>query len=261
MTSTRFGRNKVDLKSKVERTRCHYTTEAQKAELLDLANSVRVRRFSFNIDLTGKDSSADEPVKRSSQRTPPPVADGFEFSGDLSKERQFLEHWPGFQRDLMSLPELTGTTDDWKDVNLAAEYIRVYGVSKAKIIDAEPGFQQAGKTETHCFFTPDGSKLLVSRLLDCPHQRINEIRLTPQGQLIRLYYEKTDGREQNLDQLFETGLLDLDQDLNRFSSYPNYALRFFLLRPEGHLLEATFRGVTYFNSDEGRIVTEEAAQL
>ncbi len=183
------------------------------------------------------------------------------MSSDLVGQRQFLKAWPSFQRALYRLPEVTETAEEWSDPNLGAEYVRIYSVSKNKVTEAEPGFSEAGKTESHCFFCSEGTKYLVSRLLDRPHDRINEIRLSPDGQLVRLYYEKTTGDHQYLDDIFEQGLLGLDQDEDRFARFPNYVLRFFLLKPVGAYLQSTFRGVSYFDSEQGKIVSEEAKQL
>lgn len=218
-----------------------------------------MRRFSFNIDLR-KDKSGKAPSKpRQSQA--PAQADGFQMSGDLAEKRQFLRAWPGFQKTLMGLPEVVDTTEPWEDPNLAAEYVRIYQVSLQKVLDAEPGFHQLGKTETHCFFGQDGTKHLVSRLLSRPHHRLNETRLSQDGQIARLYYENTGERLQSLDDLFERGLLGLEDDEARFARYPEYVMRFFLLVTQGDLLASTFRGVCYFDPESGGIVTQEAESL
>jgi hypothetical protein len=220
----------------------------------------RVRRFSFQIDLTNnkKLSEGKKPKKKSSA---PPVADGFEMSGDLQQRRQNRRAWPGFQRELMALPELVGTTQEWDDPNLAAEFVRVYEVTKKKVVDAEPGFKQDGKMETHCFFATDGTKHVVSRLSTRPHQRINEIRLSLDGQLVRIHYENSEGATQSLEDLFDSGLLGLEDDLGRFRQHPNYVMRFFLLLPDGEYLNSTFRGVCYYDHESDSVRTEEAQQI
>lgn len=219
-----------------------------------------MRRYSFNIDLTKKDGlKKSKPEKNSAP--PPGAADGFQMSGDLADQRQFLQAWPSFQRALHKLPKVVKTAEVWDDPNLGAEYVRIYEVSKEKVTEAEPGFCEAGKTETHCFFTPDGTKHLVSRLLARRQDRINEIRLSPDGQLVRLYYENSGGPQQSLEDLFEQGLFGLDQDSARFGRFPNYVLRFFLLIPKGEFLDSTFRGVCIFDPETGKILTQEANQL
>lgn len=219
-----------------------------------------MRRFSFNIDLRKDKKSAGQtkPQKRSKAR---PSADGFEMSSALAEQRQNLRAWPSYQRTLETLPNLLGTTAPWSDEHLAAEYVRIYNVSKQKLLDAAPGFGHEKKLETHCFFQPDGTKQLVSRLLANPHQRVNEIRLSPDGQLVRLYYENTGGELQNLDEIFEAGLLGLEDDLNRFSRFPNYVMRFFLLVPQLDCLESTFRGACYYDPENHAVVTQEAESL
>lgn len=227
--------------------------------LLRCPEKVVVRRFSFNIDLSGKDGSTPAPPKQ--KRSAPPVADGYEMSDGLSEQRQALRAWPSFQRALSRLPDLLGTSEEWDNPHIAAEYVRIYQVSKEKVLEAAPGFAQEGKSETHCFFSPDGTKHLVSRLLERPQERVNEIRLRPNGELIRLYYENTQGPSQRLDDLFEQGLLDLQDDVGRFTRFPNYVMRFFLLLPEGECLKSTFRGVSYLDQESGRVLTEEAEEL
>ena len=183
------------------------------------------------------------------------------MSHSLAEQRQALRAWPSFQRALYQLPDLVDTSQEWEKPHIAAEYVRIYQVSKEKVLEAEPGFSEAGKTETHCFFSTDGTKHLVSRLRERPQERVNEIRLRPNGELIRLYYENTQGQLQKLDDLFEHGLLDLQDDVGRFARYPNYVMRFFLLLPEGELLKSTFRGLSYFDQESGQVITEEAEEL
>lgn len=218
-----------------------------------------MRRFSFKIDLTKTDKLSSAPAKP--KKGPPPVADGFEMSGDLALQRQSLRAWPQFQAELEGLPDIQGTLEPWADENLAAEYVRIYQVSRQKVSDSAPGFGQEKKTETHCFFAPDGTKHLVSRLLARPHDRINEIRFSPDGTLIRLYYENCGGESQSLEDLFEHGLLGLEEDTPRFAQFPHYAMRFFILQTEGEFLKASFRGVSFFDPDSGTILTEEAESL
>ena len=183
------------------------------------------------------------------------------MSSALSQRRQFRSAWPEFQTRLDQLPQLIDTVEEWDDVNLAGEYLRIYNVSQEKVLDAAPGFSQQGKLESHCFFHPDGTKHFVSRLTTNPHHRVNEIRLSPDGQLVRLYYENTGQELQSLDDLFETGLLDLENQLQRFSRYPHYVMRFFLLIPEGELLHSTFRGICFYDPETHEVVTQEAESL
>ena len=160
------------------------------------------------------------------------------MSSSLQEQRQALGEWPRFQAHLEALPKLTQTLEPWSDPNLGSEFVRVYQVSMQKILDSAPGFRQEEKTENHCFFSADGTKHLLSRLSNRPYQRISEMRLTPQGTLIRLYYEKSSGPDQSLEDLFEHSLLGLDEDTPRFARYPHYVLRFFLLNPQGEYLES-----------------------
>lgn len=220
-----------------------------------------MRRFSFKIDLTKQGGGDTAPSPKRAGGGPAPQADGFQMSQDLQQQRQDLEAWPYFQRTLMALPELTDTLEEWEDPHLAAEYVRVYEVTRQKVVDAEPGFTQQGKTESHCFFTPDGAKHLVSRLLSQPETRVNEIRLSPDGTLVRLYYENTQGPTQSTEDLYEHGLTGLEEEVERFRRYPNYVMRFFLLVPEGEFLKSTFRGVCYYDAETDSVITEEAGAL
>lgn len=216
-----------------------------------------MRRYSFNIDLTG-DNKPKKGKKRTRSSSAPSSADQFQMSSDLGRQREHLRAWPGFQRQLEQLPILSGTTEPWDDPHLAQEYLRIYRVTRQKILEAEPGFAQTATLESHCFFKPDGTKHLVTRLLSKPDQRVNEMRLSQDGQLVRLYYQNIGGPPQNIDDLFEHGLLGLEEDRSRFSTHPHYVMRFFIFMPKGELLESTFRGVCYFNAEQGDVVIEEA---
>ena len=226
----------------------------------EIKKTEKMRRFSFNIDLRKKGSSSRKKSKQRSSR-PPLSADGYEMSDTLSEQRQNMREWPRFQHLLEQLPEMVEPLDEWDDPHQAAEYIRVYEVTRKKILKSAPGFSQEGKTETHCFFSTDGTKHLVSRLLERPNNRINEMRLLQTGQVIRLYYENSEGPEQSLEDLFEKGLLGLEEDVARFARYPNYIMRFFILTPHEVYLESTFRGVCFYDGERGEIVTEEARSL
>ncbi len=209
-----------------------------------------MRRFSFNIDL-----------RKGGQERARPEADGYQMSSTLAEQRQALRLWPSFQRTLEALPTVEQTMQEWDDPHLGAEYVRIYQVSREKVLEAEPGFTQEEKTETHCFFSPDGTKHLVSRLLARPNARLNEIRALPNGLIIRLYYENTAGTEQPLDNLFEQGLAGIEEDIGHFARWPNYVLRFFILTPSESYLESVFRGVCFYDAESGEIVTEEATKL
>lgn len=219
-----------------------------------------MRRFSFQIDLTGKDRLT-APAPSPEKSAVPRQADGFEMSSALTEQVDEQRWWPGFQRDLYRLPEVADTLEEWDNPNLAAEYVRIYRVTKDKVLEAEPGTRLTEKLHTNCFFAADGTKHLVTRLTSQQHERLNEIRLAGDGTLVRLYYEKTHGAPQNLDSLFERGLLGLEEDHDRFSKFPNYVLRFFLFVTEGEYLKSTFRGVTYFDLESETIVTQEAEEL
>lgn len=220
-----------------------------------------MRRFSFNIDLRQGGDGDSPPPKPQRKRQPPPVADGYQMSSALSEQRQSMRLWPQFQNALEALPPVVETLDEWDDPHLGAEYVRIHQVSLAKVLEAEPGFSQQDKTEDHCFFSPDGTKHLVSRLLLRPSARVNEIRALPNGQVIRLYYENTGGPDQQLEDLFEQGLYGLEDDIARFAKYPHYVMRFFILTPREQYLESTFRGVCFYDPESGEIITEEADSL
>ncbi len=53
-----------------------------------------------------------------------------------------------------------------------------------------------------------------------------EIRLEPDGHLVRRVYERVLGPNQDLDDLFQRGMSGLDGDEKRFRSWPGYELRF-----------------------------------
>lgn len=162
-----------------------------------------------------------------------------------------MENWPGYQRHLESLHPVRELAPHWEDEALAMEYVRIYEVSREKIQEAEPGFREEGKIEVHCFFSPDGAKHVVSRVLAKPNARVTELSLLPSGDLMRLYYENAGGPEQDLTDLFEQGLGGLETDDRRFGRHQNYQLRYFLLQTEGVFLNDALRGVFVYDPSTG----------
>lgn len=226
-----------------------------------LAEPLKVRHFRFNIDLTkgkklGQKNKAQQP-----SRTAPPPSDGFALSEGILARRQSVQEWPRFQFDLEQLPRTLEPGPNWDDTHLAREYIRVYEASQRKILDATPGFVEVGKTETHCFFSNDGCKHLVSRLLSQPHTRVTELTLTTSGDVTRNYYENSGGQAQDTDDLLQNGLDELLSDEARFARYPHYHLRFFMLQTRGELLEETYRGMYLYDPSTNSIVCQNAEQL
>jgi hypothetical protein len=168
-----------------------------------------------------------------------------------------MREWANYQRALRTLPVVCRAADHFQDQELAEEYVRIYGVTRQKIMDAAPGFDVEGKTEIHCFFDDDGSKHLVSRLIARPNARVTELSLYPSGEVTRLYYENVGGPEQDLTQLYEQGLAGLEEDVGRFARHPNYQLKFVLLPSEGPELVDIYRGACYYDEATGSVVTEE----
>ena len=89
----------------------------------------------------------------------------------------------------------------------------------------------------------------------------DEIRLSLDGQLVRIHYETAEGPSQSLEDLFDYGLLGLEEDVERFRQYPDYVMRFFILLPQGEYLNSTFRGVCYYEHESDSVVTEEAGEI
>ena len=220
-----------------------------------------MRHYRFNIDLSkGKKLGKKDQDKPRSRPAPPP-SDGFSISDGVLARRQSVQEWPRFQFDLEQLPRTLEPGPNWDDKHLAQEYIRVYEASQRKVLDAEPGFVEVGKTETHCFFSNDGCKHLVSRLLSKPHQRVTELTLTTSGDITRNYYENSGGQNQVTDDLLESGLDELLADEQRFARYPHYHLRFFMLQTQGEQLEETYRGMYLYDRSTNTIVCQNAEQL
>lgn len=213
-----------------------------------------MRRFSINVDLR-KGGQPTRSVKVVSE--PDAARDGLVLSESLAPKRKAMREWADFQRALMVLPPLTGGPADFDDAALAEEYVRIYAVTREKILEAAPGFEEADKLEQHCYFEPDGSKHVVSRLIARPHMRVTELSLYPSGEINRVYYENAGGPEQNLDGLYENGLGGLEEDQGRFAHYPHYRLKFVLLPCKSGLLTDIYRGVTYFDGESGTIRTQE----
>jgi hypothetical protein len=211
-----------------------------------------MRRFSFKVDLRKpKDMSAAK------TQAPVPARDGFALSDSLGRQRRNMRQWPDYQRALRALPQVTSAADHFEDVELAEEYVRIYGVTRQKIMDAAPGFDSEGKTEIHCFFDDDGSKHLVSRLTVRPNARVTELSMYPSGEITRLYYENAGGPDQDLDELYQHGLAGLEDDAPRFARYPNYHLKFVLLPCEGPLLVDIYKGTCYYDEGTGTVATED----
>lgn len=213
-----------------------------------------MRRFSINVDLRKKEETTRS-VKIVSE--PAGSTDGLVLSESLAPKRQALRDWADFQRRLMSLPPVRTGPEEFEDQALAEEYVRIYTVTREKILEAAPGFEQVEKLEQHCYFDADGSKHVVSRLVARPHLRVTELSLFPSGEINRVYYENAGGPDQDLDSLYELGLGGLESDLARFSRYPHYRLKFVSLPCRGAQLTDIYRGLTYYDSDSGSIQTVE----
>lgn len=214
-----------------------------------------MRRFRFQADL--RRSQGSPPVARAPEPAPAVVRDGLALSEALGSKRRQMRLWPQFQRALRVLPPVEDAADHFADAELAAEYVRIYGVSRQKVLDAAPGFDVEGKTEIHCFFDDDGSKHVVSRLTARPNARVTELTLYPSGELTRLYYENAGGPEQDLDELYELGLAGLEDDVARFARHPNYHLKFVLLPCQDRRLSDIYKGTCFYDPATGSVVTEE----
>lgn len=215
-----------------------------------------MRRFTFKADLRKpKDSTLSAvPLPQG------PKGDGLQLSESLGRQRKNLRHWPDYQRALRALPLVTQAADFFEDRDLAEEYVRIYGVTRDKIMQAAPGFDTEGKTEIHCFFEDDGSKHLVSRLIARPNARVTELSLHPSGEITRLYYENGGGPDQDLDQLYESGISGLEEDTSRFAANPHYHLKFVSLPCDHGTLTDIYKGVCYYDSSTGTVATEEEGE-
>lgn len=214
-----------------------------------------MRRFSFKADLRtapGKAPPAPSPAAPAAAAS----RDGLTLSDSLGRQRRNLRQWADYQRTLRALPQVSSASDHLEDPDLAEEYVRIYGVTRQKIIDAAPGFDSEGKTETHCFFEEDGSKHLVSRLTARPNARVTELSLYPSGEITRIYYENSGGPEQDLEELYQHGLAGLEEDLARFARHPNYVLRFVLLPCDGQVLVDILKGSCFYDESSGAVATE-----
>ena len=214
-----------------------------------------MRRFSFQADLR-KPAPAPAPGKPAAA-APPPVRDGLALSQTLGRQRRNMREWANYQRALRRLPPVSRAAEHFADADLAEEYLRIYGVTRQKIMDAAPGFATEGKTEVHCYFDEDGSKHLVSRLIARPNARVTELSLYPSAEVTRIYYENSGGPEQDLNELYEQGLGGLEDDVGRFARHPNYHLKFVALPCEGSELVDVYRGTCYYDEATGTVVTQE----
>lgn len=209
-------------------------------------------RFSFKVDLRKpKKAGPKEPAP------PKPTRDGMAVSESLGQRRRNMREWPNYQRALRALPQVTSPIDDFEDMELAEEYLRIYNVTREKIMDVPPGFGTEGKTEIHCFFEEDGSKHVVSRLMARPNARVTELALYPSGEVTRLYYENAGGPDQETDELYENGLAGLEEEVGRFARHPNYVLKFVLLPCEGSELVDIYKGTCFYDESTGTVATQE----
>ena len=146
---------------------------------------------------------------------------------------------------------------EWDDPDLIEEYCASYNTSKNRLLKTPAGKATTEKAETHCFYGEDATKYLVSRLPHSRSERINELRLRRDGQMVRASYLREEGPEQNLDDLFRSGLLGLENNQDRFARYPGYVLEVKLLIPEGNRLSSVYRGIGYFDDEDEIIVFDE----
>lgn len=212
-----------------------------------------MRRFSFNVDLR----KPNAPGTSDTQKPAVNVRDGFQLSDTLRPQRLNMREWPRFQRALESLLEPKTASGKFADAALGQEYLRIHGVTRRKILDAAPGFDQEGKLETHCFFAHDGSKHLVSRPIAMASARITELTMFPTGEVTRLYYQNMGGPDQDLDDLYEHGLVGLETDVSRFARHPHYVLKFVLMPCKNEVLLEAYKGTCYFDVDNGNVATDE----
>ncbi len=212
-----------------------------------------MRRFSFNVDLRNPNASGES-------ESPKPAAtarDGFQLSDTLRPQRLNMREWPKFQRALESLAEPESASEKFPDAELGEEYLRIHKVTRRKILEAAPGFDQEGKLETHCFFAHDGSKHLVSRPVALASARITELTMFATGEVTRLYYQNMGGPDQNLDDLYEHGLVGLESDVSRFARHPHYVLKFVLMPCKNAVLMEAYKGTCYYDAQTGTVATEE----
>lgn len=214
-----------------------------------------MRRFSFKADL--RKPKGSPAVSRPAPQAPTSARDGLTLSSSLGGKRRNMRRWPEFQRALRALPAVLVADDSFEDAELAAEYVRIYGVTRQKILEAAPGFDTEGKQDIHCYFDDDGSKHLVSRLSARPNARVTELSLYPSGEVNRVYYECTGGAEQDLDELYETGLAGLEDDVGRFARYPNYILKFVSLACENGQLVDVYKGTCFYEESTATVATDE----
>lgn len=216
-----------------------------------------MRRFSFNVDLRKKKGVIAVPAKAAA-----PARDGLAVSESLGRHRRNMREWGNYQRALRALPQVSHAAEHFEDAELAEEYVRIYGVTREKILEAAPGFDTEGKTELHCFFEEDGSKHVISRLIALPNARVTELSMFATGEVTRVYYERAGGGpEQALDELYEQGLAGLEEDVSRFARFPNYVLKFVLLPCEKGRLVDIFKGTCYYDEATGSVATEEDENL
>lgn len=185
-----------------------------------------MKRFRFKIDLRqlpkGQKKGKFDAFRAS---------DGLQdVAGDTSK-------WAAQQRQIENLPKVTGTTHPWPDQILADELVEAYNVTLGRAQEIEIGSYERNTIFHNVFFSASGSKHAVTRPMRSPHQRISELIAAADGQLFKIAYERAFGPEQNLDDLFESGLYHIDEDSPILTRWPGYRLFFTHFQVKGDLLD------------------------
>lgn len=108
----------------------------------------------------------------------------------------------------------------------------------------------AGKRKEEHVFTERGYKHLLFRTGD---ESVGEIRLAPDGGVVRRVYERMGGELQSLDDLFEVGLSGLEEDEARFARHPGYELRFTRYTAREGKLRKVRMGQASFHLQQGCI--------
>lgn len=215
-----------------------------------------MRRFTFKADLrkAGNRPRTKLVLQDSLQAQ---AGESLFLSSSLRKNRQNMRSWPAYQRALRTLSLVDKVSQSFENKELAMEWLRIYEVTKKKILDAAPGFSTDNKTDTHCFFSGAGSKHLLSRVVAKPNARITELSLYPKGDVTRMYYEYSTGPERDCDELYACGLTGLENDLEQFARFPNYYLRFVVLSCEEDELVDIYKGRFLYDPDRAEVVIEE----
>jgi hypothetical protein len=139
-----------------------------------------------------------------------------------------------------------------REMEATPELEAVYRKLVAEVVGAPMGLRPHGD-DLRQVFVSGGFRHVLFCPAESPNERVGELRLAPDGGLVRRIYERMGGLSQSLDDLFQVGLSGLDEDEARFAAFPGYELRFVRYSVRSGKLRKVQMGSAAFNPETGSI--------